>query len=53
MVKLSEFEGRIELLEEHVVNLEGTIQVILEALDKRTIEDSAKSIREALQPKLE
>ncbi len=46
---IKELQTHIETLEAHVARLEGIIQMILEEIEARTIQESAAGIREALQ----
>ena len=47
-----ETSARIESLETHVARLEGILFVVLEELEKGTIQENASAIRAAL-PKLD
>jgi hypothetical protein len=47
-----ETAAHIESLETHVARLEGILHVMLEELEKGTIQDNARAIRDAL-PRLE
>ena len=48
-MNIEELEAHIETLEQHVARLEGIIQVILEEIEPRTIQESAAGIRQALR----
>jgi predicted transcriptional regulator len=45
---IHELRAHVGILEEHVARLESIIQVMLEEIEAGTIQETAKSIREAL-----